>query len=108
MSKPKLIKIKGAVWKVYFLTPTAYLKKFKDEGPAHVAGESRSFYFVKNEINLGIVRHELLHAIIYESHIESAELEAKQIEELCCSVIQYNWHDIAEMAEEIIDASSKK
>lgn len=101
------VTIKGKKWTVRILTDSRYEKLASDDSEALTQSESRTIFFRKKKLLPGTIRHELLHALIAESHIESSNLAADQVEELCCSLIDYCWHDINLLVEEIINNSYK-
>lgn len=103
------IKIKGCDWTVKLLTPKQYAKEAsKDEvygSAAYTTVEgSRKIVLQKGDVTVGIIRHELSHAIVSEAPILSAELTSHQVEEMMCEIIQKDWGLISKLTEEIIDA----
>lgn len=103
------IKIKGYPWTVKLLTP----KQFAKEAAKQDAGESEAFatkdgsrliVFQKGSLTPGTIRHELLHAIIAESRIDSADLTPMQVEEMCCEIMDYDWMMYLGLVEEILAA----
>lgn len=102
------IKIKGADWKIEFLTQTAYEKKHGENSHAMTEMEKKTISFIKGNCNVGIIRHELLHAFVTETHTESSSLTALQMEELCCATLQHQWSNIQMLVEEIVDQRLQK
>jgi hypothetical protein len=98
------VNIKGSDWDIIVLNNTMFNKKFQQENCCAITiMEKRSIVFNKALINTGIIRHELMHAIIGESHTESAMLDPVQIEEVCASIVENQWHNINMWTEQIID-----
>lgn len=95
------ITIKGKKWTVRILTDSRYEKICGDDSEALTKADNREILFRKKRLLPGTVRHELLHAFISESHIESSNLDSHQIEELCCSLVDYCWSDINQLVDEI-------
>ena len=100
MSRFEII-VKGKVWTVRILTDQQYNKLCSEDSDATTMFEKRELFFRKKRLLPGTIRHELLHAFISESHIESSNLSSEQIEELCCSLVDYCWNDIVQLVEEI-------
>lgn len=103
------VKIKGAEWTIKYLTQNQYVKEStKDEVYGSAAyttiDGSRKIVLQKGETTVGIIRHELSHAIVSEAPILSAELTPHQVEEMMCEIVQKDWGLISRLTEEIIDS----
>jgi hypothetical protein len=103
------VKIKGYDWTVKLLTPKQFAKEAAkhdvDESAAFTTKDgSRKIVFQKGEMTPGTIRHELLHSIIAESRVDSADLTPAQIEELCCEIMDYDWMMYLGLVEEILAA----
>ena len=109
MSKhEQLVSIKGKQWTIRFLTNAMYHKKIGTDSGAITILEKKIIVFNKGNINPGFVRHELLHAFMEESSVESAMLTPVQIEEVCASIIQHHWNDINILTDQILYAVNNK
>lgn len=97
------ITIKGSEWTVKFHTDATYKKKIATDSGAETWITEKTIHFNKAEINMGFIRHELLHAFVAESSVESAQLTPDQVEEVCASIIQKHWNDINLITEQILN-----
>lgn len=103
MSNLVNVQIKGQTWKIKLWPDAQYVKKFGSDSDAITFTDKRQIHFSKRGLNIGVVRHELMHAIFAEAHVESAHLNADQIEEVACSIVQYQWNILNNLTETIID-----
>lgn len=104
MAKKKqdlIIKIKGAEWKIRLLTAGQFIKEHEDCGAITIGGEKR-IDFRKDEICPSHCRHEIFHAFVSESNIESTELTTLQMEELGASIMGVNAIEIIALADKVI------
>lgn len=97
------LNIKGQEWKIRILSGSAYTRKYGVESKAFANLDTKTIVYNKNDMTPGIIRHELLHALLDEAHIESALLTSVQVEEMCASIIQYHWNNINLWTELILD-----
>jgi hypothetical protein len=97
------LKIKGENWRAFKLNALTYEKKFGDDSDAITLKQDREIYFKKGHITMGTVRHELLHALVSETNTDSANLNEEQKEEICCSIMDFHWHELFYLTEIIID-----
>ena len=102
------INIKGNDWTVKYLTPKQFANESRKDQVYNAAAYttldgSRKIVLQKNDCTVGIIRHEIGHAIVYESPVASAELSSDQVEEMMCEIIQREWGLIARLTEEIVD-----
>ena len=65
---------------------------------------SRKIVFQKGVMTPGTIRHELLHAIIYEAPIKSADLTPDQVEEMCAEILDQDFMMYLNLVEEILAA----
>ena len=89
------ISIKGKEWTIRYLTAAQYKKKIGTDSGAITLLDKKMIVFNKANVEPGYIRHELLHALVEESSVESAMLSPAQIEEVMCSIVQHQWHNIA-------------
>ena len=102
------VNIKGNEWTVKYLTPSQFRRECKIDGTDHAAAYTtvdgtRKIILQKGDATLGIIRHEIAHAIVSEAPILSANLSSEQMEELMCEIVQKDWGLIAKLAEEIVE-----
>ena len=101
MSSRIVISIKGAPWTISLMNEPAFIKRF-ELCSAITIPENKQIFINKNCLTPGTLRHELLHALVSESHVESAELSADQLEEICCTLVDFQWYNIDRWVEEIM------
>lgn len=104
MAKPLktfLFKVRGREWKVFVYTVEEY-RKIEDVGDSHALTDTdlREFYFQTKWLDLPTIRHEVVHAFVKECHVESANLQGAQMEELLADFFAYS-------LEEFVTASEK-
>lgn len=102
------INIKGNEWVVKYLTPKQFVKEAgKDQvygaGAYTTVDGSRKIVLQKGECSIGIIKHELGHAIVSESPVQSAELSPHQVEEMMCEIIEKDWGLITKLTEQIVN-----
>lgn len=102
MSDSFIVSIKGQDWNIKFLSRKRYNKKIGEGSDAITLLVKKTIVFNSEAINPGIIRHELLHALMEETHMESAELNPLQIEEVCASILQNQWNNINLWTEHIL------
>lgn len=103
MSDNFKINIKGQDWSVKFYPNAKYCKSVGPDSGAITIPDKKTIIFNKSVINVGYIRHELLHAIYAESHTESAHLDSEQTEEVCASILQTQFNNIIALTETILN-----
>lgn len=100
------IKIKGKEWQIRFVTSKQYHKQHSDRNEEEAAltnSLSRTIDFIKEAINLRIVRHELMHAHFAECATGDSDLSNEQIEEQACNLIGEHLDEFIMLTNKIID-----
>jgi len=92
------ININGDPWSVYLVREDDTELLTEDEYGS-TEFESKEIYIRK--LTYQIITHELIHAFIFYTFTETAELTAKQNEEMGCEVVSWNWDKIAKLREEV-------
>ncbi len=95
------VQIKGADWKVVAM-PSAMFKRANGDCGAVTYPEDQEMHFNLNSFNPGLVRHELIHAYVSASNVESASPTADQIEELAASIYQYHGPEMSQLVDRIV------
>lgn len=103
MSKKKslVIQIKGLEWQVFSQTNTSYIRQHGKDSGAITYLKEKQIYFNKDHFNPGYIRHELLHAFVSSSGINSSSLDADQIEELCAEIVEEHYFEIGSLTDKI-------
>lgn len=99
--------VKGTPWKIEFLSKAQYVKKHGEGSLAMTDPEKKTLSFIKGNCSTGVIRHELLHSFVAESHVESSSLNSLQTEELCCTIIETQWENINLLVEQIVSERLK-
>lgn len=105
---PIKINIKGSEWTIQILADSTYRKRFGRDSMALTDLDTKRIFFNKNLISPGVIRHELLHAIVAEVHLESASITPDQIEEICASIVETQWNNMNSWAELILNSLLKE
>lgn len=80
------IKIKGIEWAIFAQTPAAYKRKHGSDSHAITYTKDREIFFNLSTLAPDYVRHEVFHAFIASSSINSSFLSNEQFEEVCAEV----------------------
>lgn len=80
------IKIKGIEWAIYAQTQAAYKRKHGSDSHAITYTKDRDIYFNISTLAPNYVRHEIFHAYIASSSINSSNLTPDQLEELAAEL----------------------
>lgn len=88
MNKKKVltVNIKGFEWKIHALTNSTYVRNHGNDSNAITYYKDREIYFNLSSLAPEYVRHEILHAYIASSNVNSSGLTTDQMEELCCEL----------------------
>jgi len=97
-----IIKVKGADWKVRLLPVKKFIKEYDDKTGAITVPKDKRIDFRKDEIRPSFVRHEIFHAFVSESNIDSTELTTNQMEELAASIMGENGIEIIQLADNVM------
>ena len=93
----------GASWEYFLYSELDFIKKHPDcaESGAITVPADKTLFFIKNQIDIGTVRHEVRHAFISELCLDSASLELGQFEEVQCTLDQTRWDEMHEVSAKI-------
>lgn len=96
------IRIKGARWKYRLLSYARFCKYHPEinpeDDPAVTDCGNKIIDFYVKDLDLIVVRHEIIHGFISELHIESASLSVAQIEEVIADLVAENWDEMGAKA----------
>lgn len=106
MSSSIAINIKGREWKFIVVTDKTFDKRYNPDGDAGCAitiPEDKIVFIKKSFIHLTVIRHEIMHILVFSSLVESSSLTALQVEELCCEIIGEHGPEIQLWAETVMN-----
>ena len=103
--KKETIGIMGKTWIYKLYTQKQFIKEHPDceDSGALTLPYYREMHFISEEINIGMVRHEVRHAFISELGLESATLTLNQYEEIQCTLDQNRWEEMDEVSKAIYE-----
>lgn len=78
--------IKGHEWTFHAQTSNTYSRKHGSDSHAITYTHDREVYFNIDSLAPDYVRHEIFHAYVASSSINSADLDKDQMEELCAEL----------------------
>lgn len=100
-------------FKIYDETWNAYLVDDNDDviadadSAAETDFDKKEIYFRSGDLSLIIVWHELFHAFVGYSYIQTASLTQYQMEEVSCEIFAYRWETIVKLGETIYKEMDK-
>lgn len=96
-----IVYVFGRKWKAKLYTNKYYTRLHGDDSHAITVTEQREMHFNRDSFKLKYIRHEVRHAFTNEIPIESAGLDAKQMEEIQCSLDENRWDEMNKVSKEI-------
>lgn len=99
--------IKGQPWKVKLLSTDKYSKQFGRDSMALTDKLGRTMYFDRDVLTVGTCRHEIGHSIAWECNVESSSLNAHQMEELFCSILDSEFESIDKVSKQIMKNANR-
>lgn len=98
---PKLkLDVKGHEWTVAILPKWRFERRFGASNLAFCDTEKRTLFFSKPSLTEEVLLHEMVHAYLSESCVDSAELTQKQTEEVAADLFsKYGARMIAQARE---------
>ena len=108
MSSNITINIKGRDWKFVVIADKTFDKKFNaipgdDDGCAITLNDDKTVFIKKSSIHLPVIRHEIMHILVFSSLVESSSLTALQMEELCCEIVGEHGQELNLWAEKVMN-----
>lgn len=106
MSNHISINIKGREWKFIVIADKTFDKRYNPEhdgGCAITISADKSVFIKKSSIHMPVIRHEIMHILVFSSLIESSSLTALQIEEMCCEIVGEHGPEIQLWAETVMN-----
>lgn len=98
------IEIKGAHYEFILQSPQTYKRNHGSDSSAITYIKEKKVYFKTDDFTPNVVRHELIHVFVAESHTSSANLTEEQLEELFCEIIAESYFLIGQICDRIITA----
>ena len=118
MAKSFSIMIKGNQWTISLMSEKTFLKKYPEyeDAGAICRDEDMSIVFMPEHVSTGVVRHEVLHALVFEHEDykkitemqEAGKDAALEAEELCAKIAQKEYMLWMQLTEQIVDMLLKK
>ena len=110
MAKSFSIIIKGTSWDVELMSEKSFLKKYPEfaDAGAICRDEDNKLVFMPEHLSTGVVRHEVLHALVFTHEDFKDDMTALDTEELCCKIVQKEYALWTQLTEQIVDAFLKK
>ena len=110
MAKSFSIIIKGTPWDVELMSEKTFLKKYPEfaDAGAICRDEDNKLVFMPEHLSTGVVRHEVLHALVFTHEEYKEDLTPLETEELCCKIAQKEYPLWMQLTEQIVDAFLKK
>lgn len=96
------IKIKGSDWTIRVLTSKSFEKEHDGNSGAMTIPEKKRIDLISTELHPTYIRHELFHAFVCESNIESTNLTTEQMEELAATIVGEFSIQIIDLCDQII------
>jgi len=95
------IKILEQPWKIEFLTPRKYARKWGNDSAGITDTSKKTIDFIEDFTDLETIRHELAHAYAVQMSAVELQLDDDQVEELFCEMIGKYALTIVQQAEHI-------
>lgn len=96
------ILVKGFSWEIKLFLPSDFIEEVGEEDCAGITYKGdRQILFRADHLDVGTIRHEILHAYFAECNIESATLDQLATEEIACSIIGEFGEQIVKQAREL-------
>lgn len=98
----------GFKWKYHLVKPVPFAKAFgEDTAAITFPYPTAHIFFCHGSVDLGLVRHELVHAYLSHLPVGSANLTEPQSEEVTAEFVQYYWDNLDKVAREILKKLKK-
>lgn len=79
--------ILGHEWQIKLLPVSRFTKRFGKNTLGLTDTHRRTIFLPNGHANFEVMAHELTHAYLHELCVDSADLEAHQMEEICCDLM---------------------
>jgi hypothetical protein len=80
------VKIKGDRWKCFVYDHEDFVERFGEGMSAFTDPPRKQIFFVAEDLDMQIVRHEIFHAFTTYLCLDSVALEPEQLEEIYCEM----------------------
>jgi uncharacterized protein (DUF2164 family) len=75
--------------------------EFGDDSAAICLTEKKQVYIQKNELTPKTIMHELIHCLVEEHNLTSANLSNEQFEEFICELVSNNYYNLGNWTSEL-------
>jgi hypothetical protein len=102
-SKSLKVNILGVEWEIHAVSTAAYKRRHGSDSHAITYTKDREIYFNKDTLAPNYVRHELFHAYIASTNVNSSFLSNEQFEEVCAEIFGDRALDVITHADQILN-----
>jgi len=96
-------KVMGKRWKLFLLTKKQYRKKIDEHSIAECHGDKHRIYLSPFGMDIKTLRHELVHAHLYELCLESASgLTKDAMEEIFAELMAHRGPELLRLANRLL------
>lgn len=96
-------KIKGYEWTFFAEKNATYIRKHGSDSHAITYTHDREIYFNISSLAPSYVRHEVFHAYVASSNINSSNLNKEQMEELCAELYGDHGPEMDKLVDKILN-----
>lgn len=97
------LRIKGDRWKAFTFDHDEFVKKFGAGMSAFCDTKQHQLFFVAEDLDLPLVRHEIFHAFTSYLHLDAVILEHHQLEEIYCEMFSKDGPKMMEVSVTIFE-----
>lgn len=101
LCKKLKLEIRSKQWTFFLYDTDTYHKLVGADSRALTEVEKHEVYFSPEYLTLPVIRHELIHVFIESYSHYNVEFTNDQLEEVFCSIIEYYYESIDEIANKI-------
>ncbi len=107
--KMKTFRVMDTPWLFRVVTTDEFLGLFPDDGDASAVtmADTQEVFFIAEDFNLGLVRHEVRHTFLAELCIDDANLTIEQFEEINCTLDEKRWDDMGKLSLKVFETFSE-
>jgi len=85
------LQIDEGAWRAYLWDEETFETKIHDGVSALTIGDVKLIHFKREDISLGLVTHEMMHATLWRSLVDAGGLGRDDTEEVMCSGMERTW-----------------
>ena len=101
--KTYTVKIKGVDWKISAQATSTYHRQHGRDSHAITYTKDHHIYFKLSELSPEYIRHELMHAYVMCCSINSSDLTADQMEEVCAEIYGEHGAEMGLIVDQILN-----